>query len=272
VPDDLAAALSVEFGLPDGEEPAPLWVDSDDWSERDIPPRAWVAPQFLLRGAVSVLSGAPGTSKSALVASWATAVALGQPFGGFAPRERGRAIVVNAEDDAIEQRRRLSAVLRAAGAVPRDLAGRLVRVGPVALATMIEKGALTGALCPTAALDQLEQLIVEHKPDVVCLDPRVELHTAEENDNGALRAVMATFRSIAVRHNVAVLIVHHSKKGTATSVGDPDTLRGASSIVGAARIVLTVTGMTLDEAKNFGLSAAQARHYFRVDGAKANYS
>jgi hypothetical protein len=249
---------------------ASLWVDSAAWVEADIPRRAWVAPGYALRGAVTVLSGAGGVSKSTLAASWCAALALGKPIGGFVPSERGKALLLNTEDDADEQRLRLSAILREAGAVPADIAGRLIRVGPGGVGTLIELH--DGNAYPTPAFERIEELIAEHKPDLIVLDPLVELHNAEENDNTALRSVVAMFRSLAKRHKVAVLLIHHSKKGTAQVAGDADTLRGASSIVGAARIVLTVVQMTKDEAEGFGLRANQAKHYFRVDGAKANYS
>jgi hypothetical protein len=179
---------------------------------------------------------------------------------------------MNVEDDAIEQRRRLSAILRQMGKVPADLRGRFIRVGPRGVGTLIERDPSTGRTYATPAMERINDLIEEHKPDLVVFDPLVELHNSEENDNGALRAVMAAFRSLAVQHNIAIVLVHHSRKGTSAIAGDADTLRGASSIVGAARIVITATGMTKDEATDFGFAANQARHYFRIDGAKANYS
>jgi len=45
---------------------SPVWVDADGWSEGAIPPRPWIARGYLLRGAVSVISGASSVSKSTL--------------------------------------------------------------------------------------------------------------------------------------------------------------------------------------------------------------
>jgi hypothetical protein len=254
------------------ERAASLWVDDDDWIEADLPRRPWLVPGYALRGAVTILSGPGGVAKSSLTAAWCVAVATGRPIGGFAPMHPGRALLMNVEDDAIEQRLRLSAILRQTGAEPMALKGRLIRVGPDKVGTLIEREPMSGRAFMTPAMERIEELIEDYTPDLVVFDPLVELHNVEENDNGALRLVMATFRSIAKRHNIAIVIVHHSKKGTSAIAGDADTLRGASSIVGAARIVLTATGMTKDEADGFGFSASQAKHYFRVDGAKANYS
>ena len=57
--------------------------------------------------------------------------------------------------------------------------------------------------------------------------------SSEENDNTALRAVIAKFRELAVKHNIAVVILHHTRKGGSASPGDPDIARGASAPLSA---------------------------------------
>jgi hypothetical protein len=252
--------------------PKPLWTDAEAWAEADIPKRQWVAPGYALRGAVTVLAGAGGVSKSSLAAAWGAALALGRAMGEFKPAAPGKALIFNVEDDSTEQRRRLSAILRQFDATPVDLGGRLVRVGPFQTGMLFEREQSSGHVSPTAAYDQLIELIEAERPDLVILDPLVELHGVDENDNTAVRSIIAQLRALAVTYNMGVLLVHHSKKGTAQSAGEVDSLRGASAIAGAARIVLTVTQMTGQEAENFGKRAKDGRHYFRVDGAKANYS
>ena len=258
------------------EEPvtrAPVWVESDGWSEGAIPPRPWIARGYLLRGAVSVISGASSVSKSTLAVGYAVSLALHRPLNRFAPLMPCRVLTYNVEDDADEQRRRFSAVLRQFDATPSDLAGKVMRVGPNDVGTLIARDPESRVLVLTAAMVELQRLIVEFKPHVLILDPLVELHTEEENDNTALRSIMAQFRTLAVQHEMAVAIVHHARKGASLAApGDTDTLRGASSIVGAARIVVTVAGMTEDEGKAFGLGADERRSFFRVDSGKSNYS
>ncbi len=252
---------------------SPVWVDADGWSEGAIPPRPWIARGYLLRGAVSVISGASSVSKSTLAVAYTVALALHQPFNRFAPLSRCRVLIYNVEDDQNEQRRRFSAVLRQFGAAPSALAGHVMRVGPNTVGTLIGRDSDTRELLLTGAMVELQKLIAEFRPDVLILDPLVELHSADENDNTALRGIMATFRGLAVQHNMAVAIVHHARKGASQAApGDTDTLRGASSIVGAARVVVTVATMSEDEAKGLGLAPDQRRSFFRVDSGKSNYS
>lgn len=253
-------------------KPPALWVDDGEWDEGEIAARPWVAKGYMMRGAVSVLSGPGSAGKSSLMVGWAIASALGVRWHRFLPVQPLKMMIYNTEDDRDEQRRRMSATLRQFDKMPRDLAGRVVRVGPASAGTLLRRDALTGALKMTAAMAQLESLVSQHKPDVLVLDPLVELHDAEENDNTAVRAVMARFRTIAIKHDMAVVLIHHSRKGAAGAYGDPDTLRGASAIVGAARIVLTVMTMDEEQASKLGISPRERSRFFRVDGAKSNYA
>lgn len=246
-----------------------LWHDAESWTEADITPRPWLAPGYLLRGAVTVLSGPGGVSKSTLAASWAVALALGEQFGSFSPVKRGRVVMLNAEDDQNEQRRRLSAVLSISSKTPSDLAGRIARMGCVSAALLIQRNEKTGEITRTSAFQQIEQRITADGADLLIVDPLVETHNANENDNVALRAVVAELRSLAADHGIAVLLVHHARKGAGASPGDMDTMRGASAIAGAARVVLTATPMQSTEASQYGVEGGD---FFRLDGAKANYS
>ena len=264
----------------DRGSPPPLWIQTGAWVEQDIPPRAWLARGYMLRGSVTVLAGVGSAGKSSLCVAYAVALALGTRFGRFEPADmpdggssgapRRKALLYNVEDDDDEQRRRLSAALRQFARGPSDIAGWVLRCGPASIGTLLERDSYTGAVAFTDAWHALEDLLRQEKPDLVVLDPLVELHTAEENDNTALRTVIAHLRGIAQRHGCAVLLVHHTRKGA--EAGDMEGIRGAGSIVGAARIALTCAPMSRDEAESLGVPSDLRRRFFRVDNAKANYS
>ena len=252
---------------------AAIWIDDGAWDESSLPWRPWIAPGFALRGAVTVIAGPPSAMKSSLMLAWGCAVALGSAHGRFAPTVAGYVVIYNVEDNAIEQRRRLSAVLRQFDATPADIAGKLIRTGPSGVGVLIERDADTGELIPTPAMTRLRQLITEREPDVLIADPFAELHDAEENDNIAIRRIIAEFRALAVEFNIAVVLVHHTRKGIVTP-GDPDAARGASSIIGAGRMVLTLVQMSEEDAENFGLPQDRTTRsgYIRLDDAKQNYA
>jgi hypothetical protein len=250
-----------------------IWIDEDAWVEAELPPRPWVAPGYALRGAVTIVAGPPSALKSSLMLAWGCAVALGQRHGRFIPNAAEAAVIYNVEDDATEQRRRLSAALRQFDATPDAIAGKLVRVGPSGIGTLFARDPDTGDVLPTPAMTRLRALIAKRLPAILVADPFAELHDAEENDNTMVRRIVAEFRALAVEFNVAVILVHHTRKGIVTP-GDPDAARGASSIIGAGRIVLTLTSMSEQDAEGFGLSTDRrsCSRYVRLDDAKQNYS
>jgi hypothetical protein len=108
---------------------------------------------------------------------------------------------------------------------------------------------------------------------MLIVDPLAELHTEQENDNTALRSVIANFRALAVTFNMAVIVLHHTRKGT-VAPGDPDAARGASSIIGAGRVALTVCPMSEDDAAALGLPKDRRTRsaYIRLDDARQSYA
>ena len=268
--DSAASAFRIQPPLASAYNDPGLTFEEEDWLEAEIPQRPWVAPGHLLRGAITVYAGGAGVSKSSLMVSSAVALVLGLPFGKFRPVKPCRVLTYNVEDDQDEQRRRFSAAIRHFGHSVHDLNGKLLRVGVERIGTLL--GERHERFGPLPALEELELRIAEFEPDVVILDPLVELHDRDENDNTEVRRVMAHFRALAVKHSVALVLLHHTRKGTAAAAGDPESARGASAVIGAARIVLTVTTMAEPDAQAFGIPADQRSNYFRVDEGKANYS
>jgi hypothetical protein len=148
---------------------------------------------------------------------------------------------------------------------------RIVRCGPNDVGTLFERNADTGRIVGTEAMQELERICMEAGAEVLVCDPLAELHNAEENDNTAMRAVIAAFRALAKRLGIAVLILHHDRKGSSTP-GDMDRVRGASAISGAVRVMLTLTTMSAEEADKLGVQPQERRRHFRLDGAKSNYA
>jgi hypothetical protein len=250
-----------------------LTVIRTPWVEEDIPTRPWLAPGYFLRGAVTMLSGMGSAGKSSLFVAWSTAAALGRRFGKFHTHDAKplRVINYNVEDDADEQRRRYSAMARQLGVPIAKILENLLIVTPAQIGTLLVSTRDGKTIANTTAMNELEDLIEQFEPDLALMDPFVELHTSEENDNTAIRAVMARFRSMCTMHEIGAGILTHTRKGPATP-GDPDQIRGASAIVGAARVALTLTVMSEEEANKLCIPPDLRRDYFRLDGAKKNYS
>ena len=99
----------------------------------------------------------------------------------------------------------------------------------------------------------IEQAIEDHEIDVVSLDPFIKSHGFDENSNNAIDFVCTMAAKMAIDHNCAIDLPHHTNKQVSRGPGDADRGRGASSMKDAARLVYTLTPMTTQEAVQFNL-------------------
>jgi hypothetical protein len=116
--------------------------------------------------------------------------------------------------------------------------------------------------------------IREHDIGLFVVDPFVETHEVNENSNEQIKAVASMFREVARTANCSVLLVHHTAKppqGMSDGhAGNMNTARGASALVGVARVVQTLFSMSKADAEHLGVGAEDQRLYLRLDDAKAN--
>jgi RecA-family ATPase len=72
---------------------------------------------------------------------------------------------------------------------------------------------------PTLRLDlaadrvALQEAVARLQPRLLILDPFVRLHRIDENASGEVAPLLAYLRELQRKHSLAVLVVHHAKKG-----------------------------------------------------------
>jgi hypothetical protein len=115
----------------------------------------------------------------------------------------------------------------------------------------------------------VEGLITSLKIDLVGLDPFIKTHGVGENNNDAIDAVAQVLTDMSHKYNIAVDAPHHISKGQADP-GNAQRGRGASAFVDAGRLAYTLTPMSVDEAKLFGISPEEQHFYVRLDKGKVN--
>jgi hypothetical protein len=236
--------------------------DDDSW----IPPREFLLGTTFCRQFTSMLQAPGGIGKTSVRIAQAIAVASGRPITGEHVFQRCRVLVICLEDDINELRRRIRACRKHHDidslkgwlfyCAPGGRSGKLM----IGEGAKREPGDLAGHI-----VDQIRKL----KIDLVIIDPLKKAHGVNENNNSDMDEVMDLVTSIAVEHNVAVDLPHHTAKGT-PEAGNAEKGRGASATKDAARLVKTLTAMTPEEAAAFALKADDRRRYVRYDYAKDN--
>jgi len=132
-----------------------------------------------------------------------------------------------------------------------------------------------GEVAETPDVQDVIRIIRENGIKLFAIDPMVSIHHVNENDNGAIAKVMDALLTIATEGDCSVLLLHHIAKPGANvqQAGNQYIWRGATAGPGAARIVITVTQMTEDDAKHVmgeNYDEKMRERCIRIDTGKAN--
>jgi AAA domain len=175
----------------------------------------WLVTGLWGEQAVGIVGGEPKCCKSFLALDLAVAVAAGTPcLRRFAVSHPGRVLLYAAEDALDIVRRRLEGICAAAGLRLADLDVQVITAPSVRLDVDLDRKSLAETV---AAL----------QPRLLILDPFVRLHRIDENASGEVAPLLAYLRELQRRHAVAVLVVHHAKKGAGRARAG-QALRGSS--------------------------------------------
>ena len=244
-----------------------------------LPRRKWVLGTLLLKGQLSVMIAPPGTGKSTLALQAAVAIVTGRnDLTGMPVRERQRVWIYNNEDSKEEMNRRLAAVMIQFGVTWEDLKiegkpGLFMNSG-AEVGLKVARRKTEGRMLVAVNVQKIAAFCLGNQIGVICADPFIETHEATENSNEEIALAARAFRRIAQDGHCAVLVVHHTNKPPGASSegrpGDMNSGRGASSLMGVARIAVTFYEASTEAAKKYGIKAEERDLYLRLDDAKAN--
>ncbi len=175
----------------------------------------WLVTGLWGEQAVGIVGGEPKCCKSFLALDLAVAVASGMPcLRRFSVSRAGRVLLFAAEDALHIVRRRLEGIAAAAGVALADLDIQVI-TSPVLRLDL------------DADRRNLAETVARLQPRLLILDPFVRLHRIDENASGEVAPLLAFLRELQRRHGMAVLVVHHARKGGG-GVRAGQALRGSS--------------------------------------------
>jgi hypothetical protein len=253
---------------PDGQKKPILANPFRLVAEGDIPPRQWVYGRHLIRRFVSATVAPGGVGKSSLSFVEAMAMATGKPLLGVKIEVPLKVWVWCLEDPREELDRRFTAIAKHYGVAGNDIGDRLFlnsgRDTPLCVA---RQEARTGTIIIEPDMPQMEAEIARLGIDVVVIDPFVASHMVSENDNVAINTVMRQWVLLAERCNIAIELIHHTRKNGDGEV-TAETSRGAKALTDATRDTRVINQMSEAEGARFGVE--NRRLHFRTYSDKAN--
>jgi len=186
------------------------------WRLADRPEQQrWLVDRLWSDEAVGIIGGEPKCGKSFLALDLAVAVAAGIPcLRRFAVARPGRVLLYPAEDALHIVRRRLEGICAAAGISLAQLDVQVITAPSLRLDLEADR-------------TSLDETVASLQPRLLILDPFVRLHRIDENASGEVAPLLAFLRELQRRHAVAVMLVHHARKGAGASRAG-QALRGSS--------------------------------------------
>ena len=180
--------------------------------------RRWLIEGLWGAAAVGFIGGPPKCCKSYLGLDMAFSVATGTPCLGIYPvLESGPALIYLAEDSLSVVRERVLAL-----ATYRGLA--------------LDRINLHVITAPRLRLDQpgdrtrLFETARGLRPRLLLLDPLVRLHAVDENNATEVSQLLSGLRDLQRRLDLAVVLVHHTRKSAPAGMPAGQGLRGSTDL------------------------------------------
>lgn len=217
-----------------GIGPAPKIQRADELLKREFEPIRWAVKDLLPEG-VSLLVGAPKVGKSWLSLQFAIAITDGASvWAGRSAESAGDVLLLGLEDNDRRMQSRIAKLRDAQSEIdPQNRTTRPPDVSRLHFATewpRMDKG----------GLDHLDLWLTKHPGcRLVIIDTLGRFRPPESGSSNAYQtdyAVGAALKPIADRHNVALLLLHHTRKMASADV--LDTVSGTQGLTGSVDALL----------------------------------
>ena len=245
---------------------------------KNPPPRPWALGRIALYGAATTISSPGGYGKTALAIVLLLEAASGRALIGHKVFLKAqKALFVTQEEAGEEVERRLVAAMRHYEIAQPCFGNILFRAfdaskGEKADSERIELVSLRDkvAIVNKEGISKFEMLINDFGPRIVILDPLNSMLAAGLNDNLVLTELILRLRTLHTPSPVAIIIMHHTRKGA--DLETQDASMGAAAIVNSSRTALNLQKLDSKEAVELGISPMVAAGVFRINHVKMNYT
>jgi hypothetical protein len=193
-------------------------------------PIEWVVENMIPRYGLVILAGKAGVGKSMVTLHLSHAVVNGEPlFGALPIQNRGRVLIIDNENYPGLYLQRV----RALGLNPLE---------GIDILNLTEF-----SIDRRRSVEWLEKVLAENKYALVVLDSWTNLiRETDENKAPEVGKVLSRLRKIAYEHGCCFVLIHHLRKNMPYAVDPKDELRGSSTLMNEADLVITMQNFGKD--------------------------
>ncbi len=200
------------------DDPACLPVLRVDAIPTEPVPRRWLIEGLWGAAAVGFIGGPPKCCKSYLGLDMAISVATGTAcLGTYTVVEPGPTLVYLAEDALSVVRERAETLARHRGLLLAEVNLHVITAPRLRLDQPADRGRL---------FETARRL----RPRMLLLDPLVRLHAVDENSATEVAQLLAGLRELQRGLDLAVVLVHHTRKALPAGMAAGQGLRGSTDL------------------------------------------
>lgn len=214
-------------------------------------------------GVVGSIISPGGVGKSAFALSLACQIAGGPCLTGLQTDKIGKVVYVAGEDPANVIEHRLFAVGEHCNQVERETIDQNLTVIPA-----------SGEVLDILSVKTQEYFLkIAENSTLLILDTLRVIHTADENDSGAMSNVVGHLKRIANKTNCSIIFLHHTNKNSMNNGAgnEQQASRGSSVLVDNIRWQGYLTGINEKIAKDLSFTEKQKKYYVQFGVSKQNY-
>lgn len=193
-----------------GEVDQPVQLDLEVLGARVPEPPAFVLPEWLPAGEVTLFAAHGGTGKSAIALHLGACIVLGRPFFGV-PVERCGVDFISFEDRADVLHWRLHRVAQALGVTLADLQAAGLRVFDATACATPWFVRQFGEVGPTAAFHDIAER-VGGPGRVVVVDGSSDVYAGDEIDRAQVKQFLRALRRLIADDGALLLLAHVDKQ------------------------------------------------------------
>ena len=190
--------------------------------------RGIIGGGVLNAGGNLILAGEGGIGKSLMTLELSLRLIKGEPFIGLPVARVGGVLFLQSENPPSEIKERTNRMLKGLkySKAPKEI--------------YFSRPGLQYNLGKKGDTDKIISEVQRTKAEVLIIDPFIDFHTEDENENTPMRRILKRLNRIKHKAHVAVILVHHFSK--AADRKGQYRLRGASTIFDWADTVIELSG------------------------------